>query len=174
MQRFLQSIFNPLFTSIVIVQGIHVFEHIVQLLQVYILDVPDDDALGLLGYMFQLQGTEEWLHLVFNIAYLLTLYLILFPLRNLVPHRLPGWAFGVFLVGAVGLENWHVVEHTVIISNVIKNGGCPCPGIGDVALGITDTVLHFFYNLVAYLATLIPYWWITWIRSPRSFKPALG
>jgi hypothetical protein len=39
---------------------------------------------------------------------------------------------------------------TVIISRVIRNGGCPCPGIGDVALSISDTVLHFGYNLLAY------------------------
>jgi hypothetical protein len=31
----------------------------------------------------------------------------------------------------------------VIISRVIANGGCPCPGIGDAALSISDTVLHF-------------------------------
>lgn len=150
----------------VIVQAIHVFEHIVQLVQVFILGVPEDEALGLLGYVFQFQGTEEWLHLVFNLTYLLALCLLLVPLRSLVTLWVPGWAYGIFLVGAFGLESWHVVEHTVIIANVIRNGGCPCPGIGDVALGITDTVLHFFYNLVTYLATLIAYYWITRAPSP--------
>ena len=43
-----------------------------------------------------------------------------------------------------------MVEHGVIISNVIANGGCPCPGIGDAALGVSDTILHLFYNRVAY------------------------
>lgn len=160
MLRFLQSIFAPLYASVVIVQGIHVFEHIIQLGQVYLLDVPEDDALGLLGYVFEFQDTEEWLHLVFNVTYLLALYLLLIPLRGVVPERAPVWSFAAFTIGAVGLETWHVIEHTVIISNVIENNGCPCPGIGDAALGITDTVLHFFYNAVAFLATLAPFWHI--------------
>ncbi len=37
------------FATVVVIQGIHVFEHIVQLTQVYLFDVAEDDALGLLG-----------------------------------------------------------------------------------------------------------------------------
>jgi hypothetical protein len=146
-------VFRPFFIAVVAIQGIHVFEHIVQLVQVFVLGIPDDKALGLLGYVFQFQGTEEWLHLVFNVTYLSALLLLVRPLRRQVPDPVPRWAFAAFLFG-VGLEGWHNVEHAVIISNVIRNGGCPCPGIGDVALGITDTVLHFFYNTIAYSATL--------------------
>jgi hypothetical protein len=54
-----------------------------------------------------------------------------------------------------------VVEHGVIIANVIRNHGCPCPGIGDRALGITDTVLHFGYNTVAFLGLLAPFAFVT-------------
>jgi hypothetical protein len=50
-----------------------------------------------------------------------------------------------------------MVEHGVIISHVIANGGCPCPGIGDAALGVSDTVLHFFYNALAYSGILLAY-----------------
>jgi hypothetical protein len=153
----LRSIFYPLFVGVVAVQGVHVVEHIIQLGQVYLLGIPDDQALGLLGYIFQFQGTEEWLHLVFNLAYLTSLYALVLPLRERVPHPVPAWAFGVFLGGAVGLESWHMVEHGVIISHVLANHGCPCPGIGDVALGTTDTILHFFYNAITYTAVLVPY-----------------
>ena len=55
-------------------------------------------------------------------------------------------------------ESWHFVEHIVIIRNAISNGGgCPCPGIGDRALDVTDTQLHFVYNLLAYAGTLAPF-----------------
>jgi hypothetical protein len=172
MPRFLQSWFSPLFVGVVIVQGIHVIEHIIQLTQVYVMGVPDDDALGLLGYVFEFHDTEEWLHLVFNITYLLALGLLVLPLRRLVPYQVPAWAFGAFVIGAVGLESWHVVEHGVIITNVIQNSGCPCPGIGDAALGVTDTVLHFFYNAVAYSATLIPYWYVT--RGQPRLSPSMS
>jgi hypothetical protein len=152
--------FGRLFGVVVIVQGVHVIEHIIQLIQVYGLAVPEDQALGLLGYVFQFQGTEEWLHLVFNLSYVLTLYAFLFALRRMTPDRVPVLAFTIFAVGAVGLESWHVVEHVVIISNVIRNSGCPCPGIGDAALGVTDVVLHFIYNIAAYVATLPAFWFV--------------
>lgn len=160
----LKVTFRRFFIATVVVQGTHVVEHIIQLIQVYVLGIPDDEALGVLGYVFQLQGTEEWLHLVFNIAYLGALAFLVVPLRRLVPQTVAPWAFAAFVFG-LALEGWHNVEHLVIISNVIANSGCPCPGIVDAALGLSDTVLHFFYNLIAYLATLPPLWYLTRSRA---------
>jgi hypothetical protein len=142
---------------VVAVQGGHVFEHVVQLTQVYVLGVADDDALGLLGYLIQFNGTEEWLHLGFNSLYLASLYALILPLWRITPAALPLWAFLVFVFGSVWLETWHVIEHGVIIANVIANGGCPCPGIGDAALGVSDTILHFFYNVLAYVGVVIAF-----------------
>ena len=127
------------------VQGAHMVEHVVQLLQVTVFGVPDDDALGLLGYVVQFNGTEEWLHLGYNAVFFVGLWALVVPLRRVLPRR----AFWTFAVACVWLETWHVVEHSVIISRVIANGGCPCPGIGDAALSISDTVLHFGYNAIA-------------------------
>jgi hypothetical protein len=45
----------------------------------------------------------------------------------------------------------------VIISHVIANGGCPCPGIADSALGVSDTIVHFFYNLLSYGGVVVAY-----------------
>src|SRR5438876_12319149 len=58
MSGFLNAVFRPLFVSVVLVQGIHVIEHIIQLVQVYVLGIPDEKALGILGYILKLQGTE--------------------------------------------------------------------------------------------------------------------
>jgi hypothetical protein len=160
MSNVFDRIFPRLYLAVVLIQGIHVLEHIVQLAQVYVFGVSDDDALGLLGYVFEFQGTEEWLHLVFNASYLLALYALILPMRRYVPDTIPLWAFAAFLAGGVGLESWHVIEHSVIIANVIKNSGCPCPGIGDAALGVTDTQLHFVYNAIAYAATVTPFWFL--------------
>jgi hypothetical protein len=170
----MSSVFRPLFIAVVAIQGIHVFEHVVQLVQVFLLGIPDDKALGLLGYVFQFQGTEEWLHLVFNVTYLLALVLLVRPLGQQVPDAVPRWAYMAFLFG-VGLEGWHNVEHAVIISNVIRNGGCPCPGIGDVALGISDTVLHFFYNAIAYSATVPAFiYYVSRTRSAARLRVGLA
>jgi len=171
MPRLTETTFRRLFIATSVVQGIHVFEHVVQLYQVFVLGIPDDTALGLLGYVLQLQGTEEWLHLVFNLSYLSALVLLLVTIRGLVPDSVPRGAFAAFAF-AVAWEGWHNVEHAVIISNVIANGGCPCPGIGDVVLGITDTVLHFFYNAIAYAAT-IPAFWLYNTRSTRARVPVV-
>jgi hypothetical protein len=129
-------------TVVVVIQGGHVIEHIVQLVQVTLLGVPEQDALGLLGY---------------NTAYLVALYVLIVPLWRITPSILPLWAFAFFIGASVWLESWHMVEHGVIISNVIANGGCPCPGIGDAALGVSDAVLHFFYNAIAYAGAAYAY-----------------
>jgi hypothetical protein len=146
------------YVTVVVVQGGHVVEHIIQLIQVFVLGVPENDALGLLGYVFAFQGTEEWLHIVFNATYLAALVVIAWTLlgspvaRSLVPR----WSLVAFLIFGVWLEGWHVVEHIVIIANVIANNGCPCPGILDARLGVSDTILHFGYNAIAYAATVLP------------------
>jgi hypothetical protein len=174
MPGLMNAVFRPLFVGVVVIQGIHVIEHIIQLIQVFVLGIPDDEALGLLGYIFQFQGTEEWLHLVFNLTYLSALLLLVVPLRGVVPDAVPRWAYAAFMFG-VGLEAWHNIEHAVIISNVMRNGGCPCPGIGDVALGITDTVLHFFYNVIAYSATVPAFlYYISRTRSASALRVELA
>src|SRR5919109_1178859 len=139
MPRLTETTFRRLFIATVVVQGIHVFEHVVQLYQVFVLGIPENQALGLLGYVLQFHGTEEWLHLVFNLSYLSALVLLLVTILGFVPDPVSRGAFAAF-VFAVAFESWHNVEHLVIISNVIANGGCPCPGIGDVVLGTSDTV----------------------------------
>jgi hypothetical protein len=147
------------YTAVVLVQGVHVIEHIIQLIQVYALGVPDKKALGLLGYVFQFQGTQEWLHIAFNVSYFASLVVIAWGLFHSPAVRsvVPLLALLAFFFFGVWVEGWHVIEHLVIISNVIANNGCPCPGILDARLGITDTVLHFGYNVVAYAATVLPF-----------------
>jgi hypothetical protein len=143
-------------SAVVVIQGGHVVEHVVQLAQI-VFGVAEDDALGLLGYVVQFNGTEEWLHLAYNGFYLLALYALILPLWRITPDVLPMRVFAFFVTASVWLETWHMVEHGVIISRVIANGGCPCPGIGDVALGLSDTILHFGYNVLAYAGVAVAY-----------------
>jgi hypothetical protein len=152
------------FASLVAIQGAHMVEHVVQLLQVTVFGVPEDDALGLLGYAVAIQGTEEWLHLLFNGSYLLGLFVLVVPLWRRVPRVLAPSAFVIF-AGALALESWHSAEHAVIIGNVIANDGCPCPGILDSRTGIGDTYLHFFYNATVYAAVLVPFWYVIRARE---------
>jgi hypothetical protein len=160
--------FFAFYAAVVLIQGVHVIEHHIQLVQVFALGIPDKDALGLLGYVFQFQGTEEWLHLAFNAGYVFALTAIAwaFFLSPAARSIVPAWSLVAFLIFGVGLELWHVNEHIVIISNVIANDGCPCPGILDERLGISDTLLHYGYNMVAYIATLLPFLFL--VRNRRT------
>jgi hypothetical protein len=159
-------------SAVVVIQGGHVVEHIVQLVQVSLLGVPEQNALGLLGYVLQFNGTEEWLHLGYNTLYLLALYALILPLWRITPAVIPRSAFIFFITASVWVETWHMVEHGVIISHVIANGGCPCPGIGDTALGLSDTILHFVYNAIAYAGLAYAYILVLQDRRNRLRHPA--
>jgi hypothetical protein len=161
-------------TAVVAIQGGHVVEHVVQVVQVFVLGVPDDEALGLLGYVLQFNGTEEWLHLGYNTLYVLSLYALIVPLWRITPAILPRWAFWVFIAASVWLETWHIVEHGVIISHVIANHGCPCPGVGDVALGVSDIVLHFFYNAIAYAGIALAFFYVLRERGDLPLRRRRG
>jgi hypothetical protein len=102
-----------------------------------------------------------------NVLYLTSLVVIAWGLLRspLARSVVPTLAMLAFVFFGVWLEAWHVVEHIVIISNVVASGGCPCPGIVDSQLGVSDTVLHFGYNSVAYLATVLPFAYL--IRHDR-------
>jgi hypothetical protein len=150
--------FFVLFATVMAIQGMHVFEHALQLLQVYVFDVPSERAFGLLGFVINFNDTAEWLHLGFNVLYLVALYVLAVALHELVVSGVvSNGQFRSFLVLGVGLETWHMVEHVVIISNVVRNNGCPCPGIADRALNVTDIQLHFVYNALTYGATVLPF-----------------
>jgi hypothetical protein len=88
-------------TAVVAIQGGHVVEHIVQLLQMTVFGVPDDSALWLLGYVLQFNGTEEWLHLGYNSMYLLSLYALIVSLWRVTPAVLPTRAFWFFIAASV-------------------------------------------------------------------------
>jgi hypothetical protein len=165
--------FFSLFATVMVIQGIHVFEHALQLLQVYVFDIPSERAFGLLGFVINFNDTAEWLHLGFNLLYLVSLYVLAVALHELVlGGAVSNRAFWTFLVLGVGLETWHMVEHVVIISNVVRNNGCPCPGIADRALNVTDIQLHFVYNTLTYGATAVPFVAV-WRSRLATREPAI-
>ena len=65
----------------------------------YVFGVADEDALGLLGYIIQFNGTEEWLHLAFNFTYLLCLFVLVVALREYVDLGvIPPWSYFTFAI----------------------------------------------------------------------------
>ena len=148
---------------VVVVQGGHVIEHIVQPLQVFVFGVPEDDALGLLGYVLQFNGTEEWLHLGFNSLYLLSLYALILPLWRITPAVLPSGRSPFPGRERLGGDLAHGRARRDHLQRD-RERRLPCPGIGDAALGLSDTILHLFYNGVAYARRGAR----SRVRAPRS------
>jgi hypothetical protein len=167
--------FARFFLGVVLIQGVHVIEHVVQLIQVYVFDVPSEKAFGLLGYVFNVMGTAEWMHLVFNALYLASLYIVLVgAYRAWLAEAISKRVFVSFVAMGAGLETWHMVEHVVIIAHVLQNNGCPCPGIGDAALNISDVQLHFVYNTVTYAATVALFLAVRRSGRQTPMMPNLG
>ena len=58
----------------------------------------------------------------------------------------------------------------MIISNVVANEGCPCPGILDARLAMSDTYLHFFYNVAVYEAVVVAFCYLVNFKRHASLS----
>ncbi len=131
------------FVSLLILQGGHELEHCVQVVQRYVLGIPDGN--GILGQYFQI----EPLHFAFNVAYT---WLIVLVYKNCGATRPSQWLRGMtswwLLTIGMALQFWHLIEHCVKIYQYIDTGRNGTPGI----LGnYFDLVwLHWFYNTSTY------------------------
>lgn len=136
------------FYLLVVTQLGHYGEHVVQMVQIHLLDRAGPDARGVFGAL-----DVEWLHLGFNTWVLVggAAMLFWFP-RNRVL-----WVAMAFAV-------WHEVEHLYIISEFMRTGLEGNPGLlaeggrlGDVGLGRPD--LHFLYNTAETVPLVAAFLW---------------
>lgn len=150
----------PLGWTLLLVQGGHVLEHMVQSAQVYFFGVSRPQAHGLLGAVFDF----EWVHLAYNTVFLAALAWLFRAYGPALRERARGWVWSSFVLGLV-LQSYHEVEHVVKITQHEILGQTPAPGI----LGnLVDLVLlHLGFNLVVYGA-VVP----LLMRSIRA--PVLG
>ena len=64
------------------------------------------------------------------------------PLWNIIEHVIQ--LVQVYVMGTAGDEAFGLLGLLFI-----HNHGCPCPGVGDAALRVSDTHLHFVDNAIA-------------------------
>jgi hypothetical protein len=136
------------YVGLLIVQGGHELEHCVQVVQRYVLNIPDGN--GILGQYFQIDP----MHFAFNLAYF---WLVLLVYRHSGATRPAQWTRGMttwwLLTFALALQSYHLLEHCVKMYQYIDTGRNGTPGI----LGnVFDLVwLHWFFNTATYVPLVV-------------------
>jgi hypothetical protein len=137
------------FLALVVVQGFHELEHIVQVLQRFVLHNPK--GAGILGSWLDI----EPVHLGYNLGFLLlvgsTYYLGRFHRRETRPQPTVFW----LMTFVLAFQTYHVTEHLFKIAQFIQTGMNGTPGIlGNV---FNLVWLHFTYNTIEYVPVLAAY-----------------
>lgn len=139
------------FFVLVLVQGFHEIEHVVQIVQRFALGIPDGN--GLIGSLADI----EPVHFVYNSLYL-ALLVAVFVLLGL--HRDGPSEHGRLVAGlvtfALAFQMWHELEHVFKLVqyfslHVNGAGGIFGQGPGAIAPLFAIPLLHLAYNTVAYV-----------------------
>ena len=142
------------FLALVLVQGFHELEHVVQVVQRFALGVPNGN--GLIGSLADI----EPVHFVYNSLYL-GLLVAVFALLGL--HRDEPTEHGRLVAGlvtfALAFQMWHELEHVFKITQYVAlhasgTGGIFGQGPGGIAPLLPIPLLHLAYNTVAYVPAL--------------------
>ncbi len=127
-----------LFSALLIFQGGHFVEHIIQMWQIHALRLQGLDARGFISVL-----DVEWVHFVFNSWVLIASALLLYRFQK------NAWLWAMVIFSA-----YHELEHAYLMSVFLTTGQVGTPGLlaqGGAILGglpIPRADLHFLYNLV--------------------------
>jgi hypothetical protein len=141
------------------IQTFHMAEHFVQVFRVHFDGVPSQG--GIVGSVVD----TEWVHFAYNLAVLIGLVAVIAArFRGWFPRGRADIGDGLLAVATL-VQSYHVVEHSVKLTQHLVTGAKVNPGILG---GPVDLVwLHFVINLAVYAgfagALLAYQWW-----RPRS------
>lgn len=130
-----------IFVAALLLQGVHMVEHLAQVYQYAILRFPIFEAHGIL-FFFDL----EWNHFTFNLAYLLLLAMIFIGFKFHSSEYFIGQSKTpryMFLAGFF-VQGYHVIEHAARIGQTLQTGCEPCRGI--LGWYVNGIWLHFTLN----------------------------
>lgn len=145
-----------LFYVLVVSQGGHLLEHVVQVAQVHVLGMAPPDASGVFTAL-----DAEWVHFVWNT------WVLAATVPLVLRYRDNRWLW-LAAVAAV----WHELEHAYLIVGHVVNGTIGDPGLlaGGGALGggvpVSRIDLHFVYNVIETLPIVIAF--AVTLRRERS------
>ena len=144
-----------------LVVGGHFAEHVVQAVQVYLLGWHPRAAGGVLGLWLPRLAQNEILHVAYNSLQLTGLILLWPGFRR---YRAARRWWNVALIA----QSWHMVEHTLLISQVVR--GSYLFG-ADRPTSLLETLvprveLHLTYNLLALIPTAVAV--VLYLRARRA------
>ena len=138
--------FCTIFTAAVVIQSLHMVEHVAQVIQKFALG--REEAHGLIG-MFDF----EWVHFAYNAALIITLYLLMFRCSRLLRAKGTG-LFYIFGAG-VALQSYHMFEHIIKIGQHIQTGEQGT--LGFIGNFVNPVWFHFWINLIVLALIVIPF-----------------
>lgn len=153
---------DVVFLGSVVLQGLHFVEHIAQVGQKFFLELPE--ARGILGAVFDF----EWVHFGYNLALFLALWFVVGAWLTERQGASPGWSGSPAraLLFAAGVQSYHLVEHSVKLTQHLADRCNACPGLlgnfGDLVW------IHFTINLLVMAPMLIALIGITAQPSERQ------
>lgn len=144
-----------LFFGVVLLQGAHELEHVVQVVQRQFLGIPNGS--GIAGSVVDL----EPVHFAYNTLFLVLLAAVYLRLDlDTEGPRVHGRAVFGLLTFALAFQVWHELEHVFKLAQYLElhhlNGTGGILGLGPGALRPTFPIplLHLAYNSIAYFPAL--------------------
>jgi len=159
MSSFGRTVFSSpvltLFFGVVVLQGVHELEHVVQVVQRQFLGIPNGS--GIAGSVADI----EPIHFLYNTLFLVLLAAVYLRLDlDTDGPRVHGRAVFGLLTFALAFQVWHEIEHVFKLAQYLElnhlNGTGGILGQGPGALRPTFGIplLHLAYNSIAYLPAL--------------------
>lgn len=142
----------------------HWAEHVLQAIQIFILDWPRPEALGALGLVFPWLVSSEWLHYGYAIVMLIGL-LILRP--AFMGRARTGWDV------ALVIQVWHHFEHALLLGQAIAQQnlfGSPVP-VSILQLVIPRAELHLFYNAAVFAPMVLAMYYHRYPPPEETWSP---
>jgi len=122
---------------------IHFCEHLAQVYQLYFLNWPRLDCLGLIGLKYPLLIQNELLHYFFAIYMLVGMNYFYYKVTNKF-----WWNVGI------GIQTYHYLEHVILLNQWLNK----IPLKDRISIGsflLPRLELHFVYNLIVSLCMLL-------------------
>lgn len=143
----------------------HFIEHIIQLIQLYVLHMPRAMSMGILGLYLPGLMRSEVLHFSYNLMQLLGLLLLAHGISG---QARPWWQ------AAIGLQCWHFFEHALLQGQWVYGrylfGAPKQVSIGELFLPRIE--LHFIYVTMVVIPTTIALYYH--FASQQREKPTLS